>query len=153
MKSVYLDIFIRKSDCSSLSSSFNHALDFTENVNHESFKIEDSSLIISSVSGLCFSISLPHQHFITVFDGHQVFNSIQEKLSEKFSINNFVAFIRFSFLHQKSCAIGFESDFIVNKCFETPDGLITNQSAFINSVRVWRVSQHSLNLLKICSVM
>jgi hypothetical protein len=150
---VYLDTSIKNFSCSSLSSSFSHALDLTENVNHESFKTVESSLIISSVSGLCFSISLPHQHFITVLDGHQVFNSIQEKLSEKFSINNFVAFIRFSFLHQKSCAIGLESDFIVNKCFETPDGLITNQSAFINSVRVWSVSQLSLYLSKICSVM
>jgi hypothetical protein len=62
----------------------------------------DSSLIISKVSGLCFSISLPPQHFITVLEGHHVFNSIQEKLSLKFSINSEVAFSRFSFLHQKS---------------------------------------------------
>ena len=32
----------------------------------------------------------------------KVFNSIHEKLSEKFSINSFVAFNKFSFLHQKS---------------------------------------------------
>jgi hypothetical protein len=85
-----------------LSSSFNQALDLTENVIQESLRIIESSFMISKVSGLCFNISLPPQHFMTVLEGHQVFNSIHEKLSEKFSINSFVAFTRFSFLHQKS---------------------------------------------------
>ena len=135
-----------------MSSSFSPALDLTENVIQESLRIIDSSFIISRVSGLCFNISLHPQHFMTVLEGHQVFNSIHEKLSEKFSINSFVAFTRFSFLHQKSWAIGLFFVWIVKRCFATHQGLITNQSAFINSVRVCSVSSFFLYCSKIFSV-
>jgi hypothetical protein len=102
IKSVYFETSIRKFSCSFLSSSLSPALDFTEKLSQDPFILLESSFIISNVSGLCFNISLPHQHFITVLEGHQVLSSIQEKLSQKFSIRRDVALMRFSFLHQKS---------------------------------------------------
>ena len=64
----------RKSICSALSSSFNHALVFRENGSGP--WISDSLWIIFRVFDLSFSISLHHPTFITVLLGHPVFSSI-----------------------------------------------------------------------------
>ena len=82
IKSTKWETSLKKINCSGLSSSVNHALDFTEKLKSEDWWIfYDNDCIIFNVSGLCFNISLPHQDFITVFEGHQVFNSIPENKS------------------------------------------------------------------------
>jgi hypothetical protein len=85
-----------------LSSSFNPVLVFILN---GTFKFVDNNFIISNVSVLFFSNADHHQFFMTVLDGHHVFNSIPAILSSQsfenqyfFSKSNAVA-NNFSFFH------------------------------------------------------